>query len=47
MRMELAQAGVNSAVLYPDLAGVASYVAWSNLYPDDEYVPRVLGTLLN
>ena len=44
MRMQLAQAGVTSAVLFPDLAGVASYVAWSHLYREDELVPRFLGT---
>ncbi|CAE6820859.1 hypothetical protein R69658_05842 [Paraburkholderia aspalathi] len=44
MRMQLAQAGVTSAVLFPDLAGVASYVAWSHLYREDELVPRFPGT---
>jgi hypothetical protein len=43
VRMQLSQAGVTSAVLYPDLAGVASYVSWSHLYREDEFMPRLIG----
>ncbi|MGF6813189.1 hypothetical protein OKW30_008406 [Paraburkholderia sp. Clong3] len=41
MRMQLAQAGVTSAVLYPDLTGVASYVTWRHVCRDDEFSPRL------
>lgn len=43
MRMQLAQAGVTGAVLYPDLTGVASYVTWRHVCRDDELSPRHLG----
>ncbi|WP_249182813.1 FRG domain-containing protein [Burkholderia ambifaria] len=43
MRMQLAQAGVTGAVLYPDLTGVASYVTWRHVCREDEFSPRLIG----
>ncbi|MFC5427548.1 FRG domain-containing protein [Paraburkholderia denitrificans] len=41
MRVQLAKAGVNPSVLFPDLGGVADFVKWSHQYPKDELQTRV------
>lgn len=41
MRMQLANAGVTSAVLYPDLGGVAQYILGTHLFPADEILSRL------
>lgn len=41
MRMQLANAGVSSAVLYPDLDGVAQYISRKHLFSDDEILTRL------
>ena len=41
MRVQLAKAGVNPSVLFPDLGGVADFVTWSHHYPKDELDTRI------
>lgn len=41
MRMQLANAGVTSAVLYPDLDGVAQYICRTHLRAGDEMLSRL------
>lgn len=41
IRVQLAKAGVNPSVLFPDLGGVADFVKWSHQYPQDELQTRV------
>ncbi|UKD13228.1 FRG domain-containing protein [Burkholderia aenigmatica] len=45
MRLQLMNAGVTSATLYPDLDGVARYVSRTTLYDDDELDARVQSLL--
>ncbi|MBU9426444.1 FRG domain-containing protein [Burkholderia gladioli] len=41
IRLELATAGFTAAVIYPDLGGIAQYVTWAHLYPQDEIEYRL------
>ncbi|KVP28922.1 FRG domain-containing protein [Burkholderia ubonensis] len=41
MRIQLANAGVTSAVLYPDLDGVAQYIRRTHLFTHDEMLTRL------
>ncbi|MDS0862215.1 hypothetical protein NUV25_31370 [Burkholderia pseudomultivorans] len=41
IRVQLAKAGVNPSVLFPDLGGVADLVTWNHRHPNDELETRV------